>query len=262
MKTIFSLFVVLLLSSTQVAAWSPHRTPHRFNNHRFNTLKKSEIQLYSTPRLAGLSGSTQLSSKSALSVDLIFRQTKEYDIIAFLFPVNDKIKITRFAVGLNYIRLVNLEKAKWSEFTYAFGARYANTRSSYSAINNDGFGKESLEENMYFHVSGQFKKYRPKHEWHLGVRMGYYMISTFNAPTSTPYNWAGKGTFSIDPSVTYLHTFTENSPISLSAELTAGFPFQELTDRIIEEGDTFRSVSTTKYTPFTIAALLSLNYQF
>ena len=259
MKTLFSLFAILFLGSTQVAAWNPHRTPYRFSDHRFNTLKKSEIQLYSTPRLAGLSGSTQLSSKSALAVDLIFRQTKEYDIIAFLFPVNDKIKITRFAVGLNYIRLVHLEKAKWSEFTYAFGARYANTRSSYSAINNEDFGEESLEENMYFHASGKFKKYKPKHEWHLGIRFGYYMISTFNSPSLSSPNWAGKGTFSLDPSITYLHTFTENSPISLSAELTGGFALDEITDR---KSDDFGSVSTTRYTPLTIAGLLSLNYQF
>lgn len=262
MKTIFSLFVVLLLSSTQVAAWSPHRTPHRFNNHRFNTLKKTEIQAYSLPKFFGLSASHRLSHKSAIAFDFNPSQQSEYEIWWFSFVGQDRIRLRRTAIGINYIRFVELKDTKWSEFTYAFGARYANTRSSYSAVNNDGFGKESLEENMYFHVSGQFKKYRPKHEWHLGLRMGYYKVSTFNAPTSTPYNWAGKGTFSIDPSVTYLHTFTENSPISLSAELTAGFPFQELTDRIIEEGDTFRSVSTTKYTPFTIAALLSLNYQF
>jgi len=262
MKTLFSLFVVLLLSSTQVAAWSPHRTPHRFNNHRFNTLKKTEIQAYSLPKLFGLSASHRLSDKSAIAFDFNPNQTSEYDVWSFPFADNDKQRLRRTAIGINFIRLVKIENAKWSEFTYAFGARYAKTRESYSPIKSSDFGAESLEENMYYHVSGQFKKYRPKHEWHLGLRMGYYMISSFNAPTSTPYNWAGKGTFSIDPSVTYLHTFTENSPISVSAELTAGFPFQELTDRIIEEGDSFRSVSTAKYTPITIAALLSLNYQF
>lgn len=263
MKYLISLLAVLFLGITQLSAWNPHRTPYRFSDHRFNALKKSEIQLYSTPRLAGLYGSTQLNEKSALAVDLVFKQTAEYEIAGFIFPpLNDKIKISRFAVGVNYIRLVNLEKAKWKEFTYAFGARYANTRSSYSPTNSSEFGAESLEENMYFHASGKFKKYKPKHEWHLGMRFGYYMISTFNTPSSTSPNWAGKGTFSLDPSVTYLHTFTENSPISLSAELTAGFPLNELTDRNIEEGDTFRSVSTTKYTPFTIAGLLSLNYRF
>lgn len=263
MKALLCLLTFLLLGSIHTSAWSPHRTPYRFGDHRFNATTKSEIQLYSTPQLLGLSGSTELNEKSALAVDLILRQTTEYKLVGLVFPpVNDKVKITRFAIGLNYIRLVRLDKAKWSEFTYALGARYASTQSSYSPRNEPEFGPQSNEENMYFHASGKFKKFKPKHEWHLGMRFGYYLINTFNAPTTTPYHWAGKGTFSLDPSVTYLHTFTENSPISLSAELTAGFPLKELTDRYIQEGDTFRSVSTTKYTPFTIAGLLSLNYQF
>lgn len=259
MKSILCLLAFLLLGNIHASAWTPQRTPQRFGDHRFNALTRSEIQLYSMPRLVGLSGSTQLNSKSALAVDLVFRQTHEYDVINFFFAVNDKVKVTRFALGLNYIRLVNLDNVKWSEFTYAVGARFANTRKSYSAINNEQFGQESLEENMYFHASGKFKKYKPKHEWHLGMRFGYYMISTFNTPSSTSPNWAGKGTFSLDPSVTYLHTFTENSPISLSAELTAGFALNKITDR---NSDGFGSVTTTRYTPFTIAGLLSLNYQF
>lgn len=262
MKTIFSLFVVLLLSSTQVAAWSPHRTPQRFTDHRFNTFQKTEIQAYSLPKLFGLSASHRLSDKSAIAFDFNPNQTSEYDVWSFPFANNDKQRLRRTAIGINYIRLVKIENAKWSEFTYAFGARYAKTRESYSPIKSSDFGAESLEENMYYHVSGQFKKYRPKHEWHLGLRMGYYIINTFQSPALYQVNWAGKGTMSIDPSVTYLYTFTENSPISLSAELTAGFPFQELTDIDIDEDGPFRSVSTTKYTPFTIAALLSLNYQF
>lgn len=262
MKTLFSLFVVLLLSSIQVAAWNPHRTPHRFTDHRFNTMKKTEIQAYSLPKFFGLSASHRLSNKSAIAFDFNPTQQSEYEIWSFPFASQDRLRLRRTAIGLNYIRFVELKDAKWSEFTYAFGARFTRTNSSSSAIQSPDFGKESLEENIYYHVSGQFKKYRPKHEWHLGLRMGYYLITDYESPATYAPRWTGKGTFSIDPSVAYLHTFKENSPISLSAEITAAFPFTELVDQRIEGQEETLSISTTKYTPFTIAALLSLNYQF